>query len=73
VPTFRSALGTDGLKASTTPAPFAWGTGERHAIALSSVPAQNPEFLHQLRPAATAFVLTEGKTRTLELKLKKRP
>jgi hypothetical protein len=33
----------------------------------------DPEFLQQLRPYATAFVLTEGETKTLDLKLKKRP
>jgi hypothetical protein len=46
------------------------------AIALSGVVGtefMDPEFLQQLRPYATAFVLTEGETKTLDLKLKKRP
>jgi protocatechuate 3,4-dioxygenase beta subunit len=32
-----------------------------------------PEFLQQLRPLATSFILQEGESKTLELKLKKRP
>jgi protocatechuate 3,4-dioxygenase beta subunit len=45
-------------------------------IALPSIVGsewQDPEFLHQLRSQATALVLTEGESRTLELKLMKRP
>jgi len=45
-------------------------------IALPSVVGsewQDPEFLQQLRSQATSLVLTEGESRTLELKLKKRP
>jgi len=34
---------------------------------------QDPDFLHQLGPEATSFVLSEGESRTLDLKLKKRP
>ena len=33
---------------------------------------QDPDFLQQVRPQATSFVLTEGESRALELKLKKR-
>jgi protocatechuate 3,4-dioxygenase beta subunit len=33
----------------------------------------SPEFLQQVRPLATGFVLQDGETKTLELKLKKRP
>ena len=46
------------------------------AIALPSVAAgelADPEFLQQLRINATAFTLTEGESKTLDLKLKKRP
>jgi hypothetical protein len=46
------------------------------AVTLPSVVGtefMDPEFLQQLRPYATAFVLTEGETKTLDLKLKKRP
>jgi len=46
------------------------------AIALPNVVGgewQDPEFLQQLRGQATSFVLTEGESRTLQLKLKKRP
>lgn len=32
-----------------------------------------PEFLQQLRPLATSFILQEGESKTLELKLRKRP
>jgi protocatechuate 3,4-dioxygenase beta subunit len=32
-----------------------------------------PEFLQQIRPLATSFALQEGESKTLELKLKKRP
>jgi hypothetical protein len=46
------------------------------AIALPTVDLNewsDPAFLQQLRPQATSFTLTEGETRTLDLKLKKRP
>jgi 5-hydroxyisourate hydrolase-like protein (transthyretin family) len=46
------------------------------AIAMPNVVANewmDPEFLQQLRVNATSFVLTEGESRTLALKLKKRP
>jgi hypothetical protein len=33
----------------------------------------DPDFLAQLRPMATSFTLNEGETKTLELKLKRRP
>ena len=33
----------------------------------------DPEFLQQLRPLATRFVLQEGESKTLDLRLKKRP
>ena len=33
----------------------------------------SPEFLQQVRPLATSFVLSEGESKTLELRLKKRP
>jgi len=34
---------------------------------------QDPDFLQQLRGQATSFVLTEGESHTLDLRLKKRP
>jgi 5-hydroxyisourate hydrolase-like protein (transthyretin family) len=46
------------------------------AVALPGVTGtewMDPEFLQQLRVNATSFVLTEGESRTLALKLKKRP
>jgi protocatechuate 3,4-dioxygenase beta subunit len=46
------------------------------AVALTGVVQtewMSPEFLQQVRPLATRFVLQEGETKTLELKLKKRP
>jgi hypothetical protein len=46
------------------------------AVALPNVVQtewMSPEFLQQVRPLATTFVLQEGETKTLELKLKKRP
>jgi len=46
------------------------------AIALPSVAGleyYDPDFLQQLRINATAFSLTEGESKTLDLKLKKRP
>src|SRR5262249_20725467 len=46
------------------------------AIALPNVVGsewQDPDFLKQLRAQATSFVLTEGESKTLDLKLKKRP
>jgi len=46
------------------------------AIALPSVVGSeyfNPEFLQQLRVQATQMNLSEGETKTLDLKLKKRP
>jgi hypothetical protein len=46
------------------------------AVALPNVAGtefMDPEFLQQLRPLATRFVLQEGESKTLELKLKKRP
>jgi hypothetical protein len=46
------------------------------AVALPGVTGtewMDPEFLQQLRVHATSFVLTEGESRTLALKLKKRP
>jgi hypothetical protein len=46
------------------------------AIALPGVNAlewTDPDFLQQLRLEATSFSLAEGQTRTLDLKLKKRP
>jgi len=46
------------------------------AIALPNVAAgefMDPDFLQQLRINATAFTLTEGESKTLDLKLKKRP
>jgi hypothetical protein len=33
----------------------------------------DPEFLQQLRPLATRLLLQEGESKSLELKLKKRP
>ena len=46
------------------------------AIALPTVIGSeymDPEFLQQLRVQATAFTLSEGESRTLDLKLRKRP
>lgn len=46
------------------------------AVALPSVAGteyMDPELLQQLRPLATRFVLQEGESKTLELKLEKRP
>ena len=46
------------------------------AVALPSVTGteyMDPDFLQQLRVQATSFTLMEGDTKTLELKLKKRP
>jgi protocatechuate 3,4-dioxygenase beta subunit len=46
------------------------------AVALPNLVASessDPDFLQQLRPIATTFVLTEGEKKTLDLKLKKRP
>jgi protocatechuate 3,4-dioxygenase beta subunit len=46
------------------------------AVALPGVTGtewMDPEFLQQLRVNATSFVLTEGESRTLSLKLKRRP
>jgi protocatechuate 3,4-dioxygenase beta subunit len=46
------------------------------AVALPNVVQtewMSPEFLQQVRPLATAFVLSEGESKTLELRLKKRP
>lgn len=46
------------------------------AVALPAVAGteyMDPEFLQQLRPAATRFVLQEGESKTLALTLKKRP
>jgi hypothetical protein len=46
------------------------------AVALPNVAQtewMSPEFLQQVRPLATGFSLQEGETKTLELKLKKRP
>jgi hypothetical protein len=46
------------------------------AVALPNVVGtewMDPEFLQQLRPLATSFVLQEGESKTLALKLKKRP
>jgi 5-hydroxyisourate hydrolase-like protein (transthyretin family) len=46
------------------------------AVALPNVAGtewMDPEFLQQLRVSATSFVLMEGESRTLALKLKKRP
>jgi len=46
------------------------------AVALPNVVQtewMSPEFLQQVRPLATGFVLQGGETKTLELKLKKRP
>ena len=34
---------------------------------------QDPEFLQQLRPQATTLTLLEGESKTVELKLKRRP
>jgi hypothetical protein len=45
-------------------------------IALPSVTGfewQDPEFLQQLRPQATTLTLLEGESKTIELKLKRRP
>jgi hypothetical protein len=46
------------------------------AVALPNVVQtewMSPEFLQQIRPLATRFVLQEGEAKTLELNLKKRP
>jgi hypothetical protein len=46
------------------------------AIALPNVSGnewQDPEFLHQVRAQATLFTLGEGESKTLDLKLKRRP
>jgi len=46
------------------------------AVALPNVVQtewMSPEFLQQLRPLATGFALQEGESKTLELKLRKRP
>jgi hypothetical protein len=46
------------------------------AVALPNVAGpewMDPEFLQAIRPLATAFPLQEGESRTLDLKLKKRP
>jgi len=46
------------------------------AVALPAVAGteyMDPEFLQQLRPLATRFVLLEGESKTLALTLKKRP
>lgn len=46
------------------------------AVALPNVVGleyMDPEFLQQLRPLATSVALQEGESKTLELKLKKRP
>jgi hypothetical protein len=46
------------------------------AVALTNVSGtewMDPEFLQAIRPLATSFILQEGESRTLELKLKNRP
>jgi hypothetical protein len=46
------------------------------AVALPSVNQQeiyDPDFLQSIRPLATAFPLQEGESKTLDLKLRKRP
>ena len=46
------------------------------AVALPNVAGtewMDPEFLQSIRPLATAFTLQEGESKTLDLKLKKRP